>query len=210
MELANLRKAVPAQWKMQTGRKGDEKGICVAYIDARDCMKILDDVVGPENWQDQYRFDNGKLIAGVGVKVGNEWIWKFDTGSESDMEADKGAFSDAFKRACVKWGIGRFLYDMEIKWVKLNPMGQPVTDHGARIWNLTEHFNGPESIETPKMKEDPRKEEIMALIHELGFEVEDKTMWVDTIKSLTGLIPTLSNYDKIIDALRVKILEGKK
>jgi hypothetical protein len=33
------------------------------------------------------------------------------------VEADKGGISDAFKRAAVKWGIGRYLYDLKSPWV---------------------------------------------------------------------------------------------
>jgi hypothetical protein len=36
---------------------------------------------------------------------------------DSDVEEEKGAISDAFKRAAVKWGIGRYLYDMPTPWV---------------------------------------------------------------------------------------------
>jgi hypothetical protein len=39
-----------------------------------------------------------------------EWVWKWDTGEESSIEAGKGEFSDALKRAWVHWGVGRDLY----------------------------------------------------------------------------------------------------
>ena len=40
----------------------------------------------------------------------------------NDNEGEKGEFSDAFKRAAVKWGVGRFLYDLGVKYldVKVN------------------------------------------------------------------------------------------
>ena len=50
----------------------------------------LDKVVGAENWQDDYKVIDGALFAGVGIKVENEWIWKWDVGSESNIEKDKG------------------------------------------------------------------------------------------------------------------------
>jgi hypothetical protein len=43
---------------------------------------------------------------------------------DSDVEAEKGAISDAFKRAAVKWGIGRYLYDLDSPWVDLVPAGK--------------------------------------------------------------------------------------
>jgi hypothetical protein len=87
------------------------------YVDARFVMDRLDTVVGPANWQDQYEQVVGGVKARVGILVQRDesaepaWVWKEDVGTESTIEATKGSFSDAFKRACVKWGIARDLYD---------------------------------------------------------------------------------------------------
>jgi hypothetical protein len=80
------------------------------YVDARYVMDKLDRL-GPENWQDQFvdRSD-GSVRCGIGLHIGDEWIWKWDVGTVSDIEPEKGAYSEAFKRAGVKWGIGRDLY----------------------------------------------------------------------------------------------------
>jgi len=53
-----------------------------------------------------------------------EWIWKADGAGDTDVEAEKGAISDAFKRAAVKWGVGRYLYDLDSPWVALEPSGR--------------------------------------------------------------------------------------
>jgi hypothetical protein len=80
------------------------------YVDARYVMDKLDRL-GPENWQDQFvdRLD-GSVRCGIGIHIGDEWIWKWDVGTVSDIEPEKGAYSEAFKRAGVKWGIARDLY----------------------------------------------------------------------------------------------------
>jgi hypothetical protein len=80
------------------------------YVDARYVMDKLDRL-GPENWQDQFvdRLD-GSVRCGIGIRVGDDWIWKWDVGTVSDIEPEKGAYSEAFKRAGVKWGIARDLY----------------------------------------------------------------------------------------------------
>ena len=45
------------------------------------------------------------LFCKVGIKIEeDEWVWKSNTGSESNVEKDKGHVSDAFKRACVELG----------------------------------------------------------------------------------------------------------
>jgi hypothetical protein len=91
--------------------KNKEKAGELDYVDARFCMDRLDDVMGPANWQDKYREVKGGIVAAVGIRIGDEWVWKEDVGTESTIEAVKGNYSDAFKRACVKWGIARDLYD---------------------------------------------------------------------------------------------------
>ena len=80
------------------------------YKTARTDMDILDETFGPENWQVDYKSIDGKLYCGIGVRIGTEWIWKWNTGTESNMEAQKGEASDAMKRSGFCWGTGRELY----------------------------------------------------------------------------------------------------
>ena len=82
------------------------------YKDARCDMRILDETVGPMNWQRKHVSINGKLFCQVSIYDSERgaWITKEDTGTESNMEAEKGEASDSFKRACFNWGIGRELY----------------------------------------------------------------------------------------------------
>ena len=80
------------------------------YKDARTDRRILDETVGPENWQCEYYEVNGATFCRVGINTENGWIWKSDCGSESNIEKEKGLASDAFKRSCFRWGIGVELY----------------------------------------------------------------------------------------------------
>jgi hypothetical protein len=100
------------------------KGIALAYLDARDVMGRLDDVCGPGGWQNRYSHTAGKTVCDIGVKVGDEWVWKADGAGDSDIEAEKGALSDAFKRAAVRWGIGRYLYAVSSPWCDLDEREQ--------------------------------------------------------------------------------------
>ncbi len=85
-------------------------GRTLDYVDARYVMDKLDEL-GPENWQDLYvQNDPNSVLCGIGINIDGQWIWKYDVGTPSDIESEKGAHSDAFKRAAVKWGIGRDLY----------------------------------------------------------------------------------------------------
>lgn len=82
------------------------------YKTARTDANILDDVIGQFGWQCEFKEVNGVVYCGIGIRTPNdEWIWKWDAGSESNVEKEKGQASDAFKRAGFKWGIGRELYN---------------------------------------------------------------------------------------------------
>ena len=86
----------------------------LSYVDARFVMDTLDEAVGPDNWQrDQRLGDGGKVSCGIGIRIDGEWIWKWDGAGETDIEGEKGSYSDSFKRAAVNWGIARDLYDKD-------------------------------------------------------------------------------------------------
>lgn len=104
-------------WRAQTVSKNGDKGLALAYIDARDVMDRLDSIIGAADWQDRYEFSGARTICYLSIKIGNEWVTKADGAGDTDVEAEKGAISDAFKRAAVKWGIGRYLYSMPAPWV---------------------------------------------------------------------------------------------
>lgn len=91
------------------------------YKNARVDMALLDEVVGAENWKRSHQVINDNLFCSVYIRTSNgEWVEKQDVGTESFTEKEKGQASDAFKRACVNWGIGRELYTAPFVWVNLN------------------------------------------------------------------------------------------
>jgi hypothetical protein len=98
------------------------KGWCtvLAYKDARVDMDRLDAVCG-ELWQRDHKFINNTLYCGIGIKIENEWVWRWDVGTESNTEATKGQASDSFKRAGFNWGIGRELYSLPRIFLQLKP-----------------------------------------------------------------------------------------
>jgi len=116
-------------WRVGATNGEKTKGIALAYIQARPVMDRLDEVVGAENWTDTYtpiQDKNGTVgfICTLSLKIGSDWIAKTDGADTSDIEAIKGGISDAFKRAAVKWGIGRYLYDLPDIWVPVEARGK--------------------------------------------------------------------------------------
>lgn len=102
--------------------QANEKGCSLLlFKDARADMRLLDETVGAENWDCSYQEIGGKLFCTVGINCGegtfSNWVYKQDVGTPSNMEASKGEASDAFKRACFKWGSGRELYTAPFIWV---------------------------------------------------------------------------------------------
>ena len=97
------------------------KGRALAYIDARAAMDRLDSACGVDSWACNYQPNGQMMICNLGVRMPNgEWVWKSDGAGATDVEGEKGMMSDAFKRAAVKFGVGRYLYSMDSPSVLLD------------------------------------------------------------------------------------------
>lgn len=112
-------------WRLGSVSKPKKRGMALAYLDARNVMDRLDDVCGPDGWQDAYPHAGQKTVCSIGIWCGPElgWVYKANGAGDSDIEAEKGALSDAFKRAAVCWGIGRYLYTIATPWVEVEEIG---------------------------------------------------------------------------------------
>lgn len=89
------------------------------YKNARCDMNLLDETVGPMNWQRRHYEHKGNIYCGIAIwdDEKKQWVEKEDCGSESYTEKEKGEASDSFKRAGTNWGIGRELYTAPFIWV---------------------------------------------------------------------------------------------
>ncbi len=104
----------------RVGSCNDNGCSLLLYKDARVDMRLLDEVVGPMNWKRSHELINGNLFCTVSIRdEKGEWVSKQDVGTESNTEKEKGQASDAFKRACYNWGIGRELYSSPFVWINL-------------------------------------------------------------------------------------------
>lgn len=85
------------------------------YVTARTVMNRLDNVLGPENWWDSYTPQENSVLCCLTIRMPDGQILsKSDAGGYAGMadqgDDEKSAFSDAFKRAAIKFGVGRYLY----------------------------------------------------------------------------------------------------
>jgi hypothetical protein len=115
--------------------------VLLLYKDARCDMNILDEALGADKWQREHYECKGNLFCRVGIKCGEEWIWKSDCGTESNTEAQKGEASDSFKRACFNWGIGRELYTSPFIWVSASDCNLKENEYnGKKSYSCNDKF----------------------------------------------------------------------
>lgn len=118
--------------------------IALLYKTARTDMDLLDETVGPENWQCAHEEIKGNLYCKIGIwsDKHQQWIWKQDCGIESREDGEgnekKGEASDSFKRAGFKWGIGRELYTSPFIWISKDIV--PVEAMGNNKYKLADKF----------------------------------------------------------------------
>lgn len=121
-------------------QKCSEKGVSLLlYKTARTDADLLDETVGAENWENDFKLVDGVLYGGLGVDYGKGLVWKWDAGTESNTEAEKGRASDAFKRAGFKHGIGRELYSAPFVWVSASDCRKLKQDQKGR-WACNDNF----------------------------------------------------------------------
>lgn len=146
--MAELRAPFPAEKIKFRAADRSRKGQVdlLAYIDARDVAERLDEVLGADKWREktmQPVMEDGRMsgiIHTLELFIGDTWVSRSDVGSASSLEALKGAASDAFKRAAVKFGIGAYLYDMpktRVPVEALDEFGQPPELPEIPDWALT-------------------------------------------------------------------------
>lgn len=126
--------ASDVSWRLQYVDKTKIEGFAVPYLDARAIADRLDTVVGQGRWKDSYTPWHNCTVEGKQKQSQlctiyiydddlKEWIGKTDGAEDTDVEPIKGGLSDAFKRAAVRWNIGRYLYGFEPVWVKAKQRG---------------------------------------------------------------------------------------
>lgn len=110
------------EWRVGQKSKDGKKATLLAYLTSRAVQTRLDEVVGPARWTDTYTpvIEGAKTVGylctlAIEVQVG-QWVGKTDVSDLTDIEALKGGVSGALKRAAVKWGIGRYLYDLDTRY----------------------------------------------------------------------------------------------
>lgn len=127
------------KWRIGSVTRDKKRGQALAYVDARAVYNRLDEICSNYGWQCHYSHAGGssdKTICNLGLylpiggpdddieDVDWDWIWRANGAGDTNFEGEKGAISDAIKRAAVTFGIGRYLYTLGAPWVQIDERGR--------------------------------------------------------------------------------------
>jgi hypothetical protein len=215
--LPQLSVPIAYKWRVQSyAKNGTPQATCVAYIDSRDVMDRLDKVC-IYGWERSHISIKDNIYASVRIIMPDgSSISRMDCGTESSTEKEKGESSDSFKRAAVNWGVGRFLYDLEIKRLPANELktntNYPyvVDDKGKKVWDITKHINSA----TYEPKTQAPKEPSNATVGDAEFKVlqdfieetnTDKVAFCAHFKIASVSALPLAKYASAIAMLKKKL-----
>jgi len=194
------------EWRVQ--QSGEKNGkfwaMVLTYISNRAVQDRLDDVCGPENWKNEFApAPDGGVMCGLSIRVGDEWITKWDGAENTQIESVKGGLSGAMKRAGVPWGIGRYLYKLDANFAEVSPNGKYSSKTKDGKWFK---WNPPRlpAWALPKVDETAKYKAEKDAIHVAGSIDDLKDVWASMSKDAqTYLFKYKENKKK-------KLLEAAK
>jgi len=209
--LSLLRAPFPPEvvkWRPGTKTKDGTKALALAYVDARDVMERLDAAFSPQGWSDRYRTIDDKsgvvecTIAAQypDMRAVSKSDVGYPNGGMDDDEPFKGAYSDAFKRAAVKLGIGRDLYDTPKFWIVLENNRFPAIPQWVegKGWVAP----GEPRVAADPVAGEPLRRKMFARFGDVGLTPDQAKAEVFIVvgkQSTKGL--TVAEVEKIIDYL---------
>lgn len=147
-------------WRLQYVDTEENQGLAIPYLDARAIADRFDEVLGQGNWRDEYTpwhkytetvtehnkpKEKNKCSQLCTIYVYDderkEWVGKTDGAENTDIESVKGGLSDAFKRAAVKWNVGRYMYKMKPVWVMVKKKGKGYDIDPSEKKELEDEYN---------------------------------------------------------------------
>lgn len=206
-----LSQEVPFKWRVQAANKEKTKVQLTAYIDARQVQDILDEHCD-HGWSNSFEEIAGGVFCSITIYGPNgEAYTRSDAGSRIEADSQdqmfeqgfKASASDAFKRAAVHFGVGRFLYDQPKVWLPCNERKQPLDERGQIIWDLSEYMANKKASSTTKKPLSPQ-----------STKVDSATPSAPAPATATQVSNETSAPKKMTDAILADMLkfiqEGKK
>ena len=112
-------------WRAGSVSRDRKRAQALPYAEPRVYEDRLNDVLGPD-WSCRFKtWGDQRLICELTVRVGDDAgevreVTRTSTGEfDGSDKVAQGTVAEAqaFKRACSKFGLGRYLYDVPITWV---------------------------------------------------------------------------------------------
>lgn len=205
----------PDEIEFRITATSNNKGLAVAYVQNRAVQNRLDEVMGFNNWKNEFIVTDKGKICGLSLRINDEWITKYDGANDTKIEATKGGISDSMKRAAVQWGIGRYLYNLPSQWVKIDGKNKILEHPKLPNWAL------PDDMKTkqPDFKEINKGAEIKPQKSKLSDDIEScinafNKIGVSKVELETYLYLEAETFtNKDLDTLRsvyFQITHGKK
>lgn len=130
------------KWRIGQVNKAGTSAMALAYLDAREVYKRLDDVCTIGGWQDKLIELKEGFTCELSILIDGSWVTKSDSADYTDIEAIKGGASSAVKRAAAVWGVGRYLYYLPSVWTPVKVLY--TKKNGDPVYGLAEQPQLPE------------------------------------------------------------------
>ena len=107
----NFRNLTPEEIECKPTLKKNKIEVSL-HIKAATCTKMLNEKVGPMNWEKEYSNGNKNCIVRIWDNEKSRFVSKEDCGGAlTEIDGHKGQASNGFKRVCaLGWGLGIELY----------------------------------------------------------------------------------------------------
>jgi hypothetical protein len=124
------------QWKPGATNKEKTRALALAYVDSRWYLDRLDAVAGPD-WGDDYEVQPGGTVVLCRLTIAGVTRTDIGEAESNDQNTATSALAQAFKRACARFGLGRYLYRLPKAWEEYDPQRKSFTDAAlARLQRL--------------------------------------------------------------------------
>lgn len=133
----------PAHKWLPKGNKPDHY-YCMPFLSGGQVRDRLNEVLGVDGWMFKSKLEtDGTRTGTLSIKIGDAWIDRDGVGTKSKQEGEKGAETDALKRAARNFGIGAYLENVAQYRIKAANK-KPIDNNGRVLYGdqLSNYING--------------------------------------------------------------------